>query len=137
MDYLTAAALDEFLGAEKAEFQASGDLTAERYAALIAGVSDEVAGYVGERVLARVPASMSLHACAIARCRLYRDKAPEAVRQQYEDAMTYLRAVQAGKIALPLAQPQDDPATPEDESAQDLTAGAWIVSKPLFLGRPW
>lgn len=134
--YLTAEALDDYLGAtEKTRFLSAGGVSAEQYAALVAAVSDEVAGYVGDRALSRVPAAMTLHACAVARYRLYRDKASEAVRAQFEDAMAYLRAVQAGKISLPVAQPADDPATPEDES--QANAAAWITSKPLLLGKPW
>lgn len=54
--YLTSAQLDVYLGDEKARLLTAG-LTPERYAQAIADLNDEVAGYVGARVLAAVPAA--------------------------------------------------------------------------------
>ena len=46
MDFITATALDTFLGDEKARLTTAG-LTPERYTAVVAEVNDEVGGYVG------------------------------------------------------------------------------------------
>lgn len=131
MNFITEAALDIYLGDEKARISSAG-VSPERYAATVAEVQDEVVGYVGPRVLTHVPAALTHHACAIARYRLWRDKVTEKVSQEHDIAIKFFQAVQAGRYSLPLA---DDPDTPENESS---TAGVWF-SAPVrrLTGSPW
>lgn len=131
MDFITAAALDVYLGDEKARLEAAG-ITAERYTATVAEVQDEVAGYVGPRTLTHVPSALTHHACAIARYRLWRDKVTEKVKEDHDLALKFFQAIQAGRYSLPLA---DDPDTPEDESA---SLGVWFTAPPRRLtGSAW
>jgi phage gp36-like protein len=129
--YITPAQLDVYLGDEKARLLTAG-LTPERYAQAIADISDEIAGYVGARVLAAVPAAFVHHGCAIARYRLNRDKASERQQKDLDLANKYFSDVQKGNVYLVLA---DDPSTPENES---LTAGVWFSAQPSrFTGRAY
>lgn len=132
MDYLTAPQFDAHLTAEELAQLDQAGFGAPARAALAAQVSDEVAGYVGNRTLSHVPAALTFHAGEIARFRAFRKKASDAVKDGHDNAIKYLLAISAGKITLPLA---DDPATDEDESA---TTGVWFTQlRPLVLGKPW
>lgn len=123
-EYITAPDLDTRLGpAQKASLTTAG-LTPERYTQLIVEINDEVAGYVGARLLASVPAAMKHHACSIARFRLHKDNAGERIEKDLDIANKYFSDVQKGNIYLVLA---DDPATPGNESS---SAGVWFTASP-------
>lgn len=86
MDYITLDSLDTYLGDEKARLVAA-ELTPEPLAAVVAEVNDEVGGYVGPRMLTHVPPALTHHACAIARSRVWRDKATEKVQADHDIAV--------------------------------------------------
>ena len=130
-EYLTPAQLDVYLGDEKARLLTAG-LTPERYAQAIADINDEIAGYVGARTLAAVPAAFAHHGCAVLRYRLNKDKTSEKMEKDLEIANKYFSDVQKGLVYLVLA---DDPSTLENES---LTAGVWFSAQPSkFTGRAY
>lgn len=63
----------------------------------------EVNGYLATRYtlpLAPVPVVLTRLACDIARYFLYEDRATEAVRTRYQDAIKFLRGVSDGTITL-------------------------------------
>ena len=69
----------------------------------IADADAEIDGYLAGRYvlpLAVVPASLGRIAADLARYYLYEDAATEHVRQRYEDAVRFLRAVGEGKVSL-------------------------------------
>lgn len=124
MDYLTTSDLDTFLGESEKTRLTNAGITAERYAATLSDVNQEVALYVGAHVLAFVPGALKYHACAVARYRLFKDKAPEKVKEEHDIAQKFFKQVLDGSFPLPLA---DDPATAEDESS---SAGVWFSAQP-------
>ena len=70
-------------------------------------------GYVGGRYavpLAPVPDNLPRLACAVARYYLLGESRTEQARQDYEDAVSWLKGVAAGSIPLPKAA---EAATPE------------------------
>ena len=130
-EYITAEQLDVYLGDEKARLSAAG-ITPERYAQALTDINDEIAGYVGARVLAAVPAAFVHHGCAVTRYRLNKDKASEKQQKDMEIANKYFSDVQRGNVFLALA---DDPDTPENESSG---AGVWFSAQPSrFSGRAY
>lgn len=61
-------------------------------------------GYLASRYtlpLVSIPALVTVWAADIARFKLWDEKAPEEVRQRYEDALAQLKLLSEGKIALP------------------------------------
>lgn len=67
----------------------------------IDGASAEIDGYLARyagQVLA-LPI-LTRYCCDMARYRLYRDAAPEEVRNRYKDAIRFLEMVASGKISL-------------------------------------
>ncbi len=129
MDYITLSDLDTFLGESEKTRLTNAGITAERYAATLSDVNQEVALYVGGRVLAFVPGALKYHACAITRYRLFKDKAPEKVKEEHDIAQRFFKQVLDGTFPLPIA---DDPATPENESA---SAGVWFSAEPARFTR--
>lgn len=70
----------------------------------IADADAEIDGYVGTRYTLPlpepVPAVLVPIACDITRYRLYDDAVPEVVRQRYEDAISRLKDIAAGRLSL-------------------------------------
>lgn len=60
------------------------------------------------------PLAVKQAAADIARFRLYKDSAPEIVTERWKAGTKYLQAIAAGAVLLPA---EDNPDTPEDESA--------------------
>lgn len=58
--------------------------------------------------LAEVPAVLVRHGVSIARYYLWAAGASEKVRQDYEDALAFLKDVAAGRATLGIAAPQED-----------------------------
>jgi phage gp36-like protein len=77
--------------------------------AAIADADAEIDGYLSSvyvtPIAGTVPIDVVRISCDIARYRLYNDKAPEEIRQRYEDARAWLRDVAAGKVRLAIAKP--------------------------------
>ena len=85
----------------------AGDIDDDVVARALADADDEINGYLASRYalpLASAPKILTLHACDIARYRLYKDRPTDSVRSRYEDAVKYLRAVGEGKLSLGLDQ---------------------------------
>lgn len=107
MPYATSANLETSYGeAELIQLtdQAGAGLVDEAVLNLALAKTDaEIDGYLVGRYalpLATVPANLVLFACDMARYRLYKDAAPEEVRNRYRDAVRYLEKVAAGQIGL-------------------------------------
>jgi len=81
----------------------------------LADADAEIDGYVARRYdlpLATVPPVLTRLACDIARYRLWDDRAPDEVRQRYEDATRILREIADGRHRLEAAAPQAPAALP-------------------------
>jgi phage gp36-like protein len=102
---------------------------------VLARAASEVQGYVGTRYAVgqagTVPDQLLSSAIAIARWRLIgrlptKIMATESRRQEYEDALTQLRDVAAGKFALSVAtEPADDQPRPQ-------ATGSWGSGTNIF-----
>jgi len=68
------------------------------------GASAEIDGYLARYAgqVLTLPI-LTRYACDIARYRLYRDAAPEEVRNRYKDAVRFMEMVASGKISLGVA----------------------------------
>ncbi len=80
-----------------------GVLDAAVLAQALADADAEIDGYLAGRYalpLAAVPEKLALLACDLARFYLYKDAAPETVRDRQADAVKYLSLVGQGKIPL-------------------------------------
>ncbi len=76
--------------------------------AVLADVDAEIDGYLRVRYalpLSAIPNRLRALACDMARYRCYPLAAPEAVRQRYEDARSYLKDLAAGRAQLDLPTP--------------------------------
>ncbi|GIX17702.1 MAG: hypothetical protein KatS3mg119_1888 [Rhodothalassiaceae bacterium] len=81
----------------------------------LADADAEIDGYLAARYdlpLSPVPAVLTRLATDIARYRLWDDRAPEEVRQRYEDAVRLLREIADGRHRLPVSAPQAAGAGP-------------------------
>lgn len=116
--YITRARLEALFSADEIARLATD--TGANVESVIAAANAETDAYVSAAVaLPPSTAAIALLEAPVAdivRYRLYRDAASDHTRQRFEDAIAFLRAIAAGKVALPIEQPVDDPDTPEDES---------------------
>lgn len=88
-------------------------INAATVARALADADAEIDGYLGARYavpLAMVPPLVVRLACDIARYRLFDDRATEAVRKRYEDAVTVLRRIADGTVTLGVAAANTPPA---------------------------
>lgn len=102
MTYATRIDLEERYGATQLE-QRESMLPANAVVRALADADAEIDTYVagGYAVpLSPVPAHIVRVASAIARYRILGDAASEAARKDYEDAIRFLRDVQAGRATL-------------------------------------
>lgn len=105
MTYATRPGLEERYGALEIE-QRESMLPAGAVARALADADAEVDAYVGGAYsvpLSPVPAVIVRVAAGIARYRLLGDAASDQARKDYEDAVRYLRDVQAGRAAIAAA----------------------------------
>ncbi len=96
-------------------------------AAVLADVDAEIDGYLRVRYalpLSAVPNRLRALACDMVRYRCYPLAAPEAVRQRYEDARSYLKDLAAGRAQLDLPTPPT--------LASDAGAPAYSAPERLF-----
>ena len=110
MAYVTQADLETRFGIEelaqltdRAEGLMPDAAVVER---ALADAEAEIDGYLAARYqlpLVAIPAVLIRLAADIARYRLYDDRATEAVRKRYEDAVRDLKAVAAGTVVLDAA----------------------------------
>lgn len=81
----------------------------------LAGASAEIDGYLARYAGAVLDLPiLTRYCCDMARYRLYRDAAPDEVRNRYKDAVRFLEMVAAGKISLGV---QAEAAVPENTIA--------------------
>lgn len=81
----------------------TGEIVASTLEVALADASAEIDGYLAARYplpLGTAPALLTVFACDIARYRLMSTRADERVTDAYQAAVSYLRAVAMGKIAL-------------------------------------
>jgi len=74
----------------------------------ISDAEAEIDGWLGQRYqlpLASVPAVLGLIACDLARYYLYDDRATDAVKKRYDDAVRRLKALANGEMVLDGAAP--------------------------------
>lgn len=81
----------------------------------IADADAEIDGFVGARYSLPlpdpVPPVLVPVACDIARYRLYDDAVPDVVRQRYEDAVSRLKDIAAGRLTLGIEPASTTPAS--------------------------
>lgn len=128
MPYTTSLLLQDRFGV--AELIQLTDKATPRTGAIVGSVIDkaiadadaEIDGFVGVRYAVPLPEPtppvLVPIACDIARYRLYGNAVPEIVRQRYEDAISRLKDIAAGRMALGI-----DPAT-----AAVVSAGSQVRS---------
>lgn len=83
--------------------EAAGDYDAVVINRALADADELINSYLIERYTLPLPATPQVviaRACDIARFRLYKDAPSEEVRKRYEEAVTWLRDVVAGKAGL-------------------------------------
>jgi phage gp36-like protein len=82
----------------------TGQIDADVVAEAISDAEATINGYICSKVATPVPAplppALVRHTCAIARYLIWKDRATDKVRKDYEDAIAWCRDVQAGRIAL-------------------------------------
>lgn len=74
--------------------------------AALVGADNLIDGYVSAQYalpLATTPPLLTDLACVIARYRLWKDRASEQVRLDYEDAISTLKRIAGGTVRLPVA----------------------------------
>lgn len=106
---------------------------AEVIAAALVDADNAIDGYIATRYdlpLPSVPALVRTWAVSIARYILHRNGAPDHVRQDYTDALTALKDVAGGRIALPVGA--GDPA-PTSQTGQVMAAHPPEVFTPQKL----
>ncbi|MFW1735373.1 DUF1320 domain-containing protein [Acinetobacter sp. ULE_I001] len=93
---------------EQLERGLTADLSVESF---IEDASDIADGYIGKEYsipLPEVPKNLKIMICEIARYLLHRNKAPDEVRDRYEDAISFLKRVSEGKAVLTIAKKNED-----------------------------
>lgn len=92
--------------------------------------SAEIDGYLGKYTLplVTVPLSLTRISCDIARYYLYDDMVPSegVVKQRFEDALKFLRAVAKGDISLGV---DDSGDSPEASDGATMTSGGRVFSR--------
>ena len=95
----------------------------------IADADAEIDGYLGGRYalpLAIVPVSLGRIAADVTRYYLYEDAATDHVRQRYEDAVRFMRAVGEGKVSLGI---DASGATAQQAGGASMTSGGRIFTR--------
>lgn len=121
MPYTTRPLLEERFGLDELiqrtdKFQPyTGAVVDAVLSRAIADADAEIDGFVGARyalpLCEPVPAVLVPIACDIARYRLYDDAVPEIVRQRYEDAVSRLKDIAAGRLTLGIDPASTTPAS--------------------------
>jgi len=118
MSYATLADLIARAGADEirqvADRNRDGAPDTDVVAAALIDADNAIDGYVGAKYatpLTSVPALVRTWAVSIARYVLHRNGAPEHVEQDYKDAISALKDVSRGLIALPVASGATPPVS--------------------------
>lgn len=115
MTYATRQDLEDRYGAEEVS-QRESMLPAGAVYGALADADALIDGYLASRYalpLSPVPANLVQVASSLARYTLLGDSATERARDDYKDALAWLRDVQAGRVQLQATQPVpgNEPAT--------------------------
>lgn len=115
MTYAIRADLEKHYGADEIE-QRESMLPAGAVDSALSDADALIDGYLAARYcipLAPVPANLVQFACAIARYTLLGEAATERARNDYKDAVAWLKDVQAGRVTLQAVTPVpgNEPAT--------------------------
>lgn len=114
MTYATQADLEERFGSREliqvTDKDNTGGINDAALALALADADAEIDSRLAVRygvpLSAPVPARITAVACAIARYRLHEDRASQRIRDDYDDAVNWLRDVAAGKADVPgLSEP--------------------------------
>ena len=111
MGYCTQQNLIDRFGEAEITQLADRDRDGEIDSAVIDGAIGDATAEIDGRLSAVLvlpavaPDELVFRACDIARFRLYDDRATEAVRKRYYDAVAWLKDVAAGKVVIPGAVP--------------------------------
>lgn len=108
----------------------AGEVDEAVLAPALADADAEIDSYLAGRYalpLETVPPVVVAAACDLARFRLYGIRAPEPVRQRYEDARAWLRDLSAGRVLLNLPTP-----AAEAEPGQPSHGVAVAAPAPVF-----
>lgn len=128
--YINAADLIALYGQDDFDILSQ---TNANIATVIEGVCAEADAYVRNAtafpVSQAVIDTLRFSVADLCRFRAYNQAASETVRQRAEDALRFLRMIANKQVALP--GEQDDPSTPDDESA----SGAVSAAAPRQMGR--
>ena len=121
MSYASEAELRTRFGSQEVDLVSGrdpGGATAA-IARALADAGAEIDAYLEARYalpLTGVPPVLARIACDIARYRLWAERAPDEVRQRYEDARRFLEALARGDVRLGLPEAQQ-PAPPSAMAA--------------------
>lgn len=118
MTYATQADLSERFGetelAQLTDRHYGASIEASVLDRALADADAEIDGYLASRYalpLASVPTALVRVAADIARYRLYDDRVTDAVRNRYQEAVSYLKAISAGGVVIDGAAPLAAAAT--------------------------
>jgi phage gp36-like protein len=123
-ELLFAAARDEDLSGWPAEDAAVARAALSKMARAIDDAQTEIDAYLSSRYtvpLPTPPAVLMRFTSDIARYGLYEDNAKDEVRQRYEDAIAFLKAIAAGKASL--GPGEGDAPLPTGGGVEMVTAG--------------
>jgi phage gp36-like protein len=102
MPYLDRSALEQRYGAEEVAQRVSA-LPDGGLGTILTDATSMIDGYLASRYtlpLSPVPEALVANACAIARYKLLGDAVTEHARDEYRDAVSWLRDIAAGRVAL-------------------------------------
>lgn len=108
---------------------ATGAIVTARLDRAIAAAEGEIDGYLAARYqvpLATVPVNIKQATCDIARYRLYRDKAPELVLENYKAAIRLCRDISTGTVRLPLPSGVE---SERSETLADFSGGQRVFAR--------
>lgn len=88
-------------------------------------LTDSYVGAVHALPLLEVPAALKGPVCDIARFYAYKDSPSETIRQRYEDAIEFLRAVATREVTLNVPPPEEE----------EFPEGAWFDASRRFFTR--
>lgn len=119
MSYATRQTLEAAFGADEVlqltDRDRDGEPDANFLTSAITRTEGLIEGYLMGRYtlpLAVIPGVLGAYACDIARYFLFEKAAPEHIRQNYDDALRWLRDVASGKVLLSLPTPESGPLAP-------------------------
>lgn len=100
-DMLEEFSENELIQLTDRDIPATGEIVDAVLDRALSGASAEIDGYLvrysGQVLTLPI---LTRYCCDMARYRLYRDAAPDEVRNRYKDAVRFLEMVAAGKISL-------------------------------------